>query len=519
MIGTIRTAPFFVLLLGPAVLSATADERPYRLEYSTYFGGSDWEHARDVVADAQGNVFMVGGTASRDFPTTPGAYDRTFNESGRATGKAGDCDVFVVKVSPQGKLLWSTLLGGPNYDRAYAVELDAEGNVCIAGRAGPGFPVTEGAFQTRYGGSGYNGFYGSQNGFVAKLSPDGSRLLWSSFVGVGELCRDLAIDADGDLYLPLGWNTRSHQVEAPAWFKTAFAEALQPKPAGGLDCGVVKIAGDGSRVRWATWLGGSDKDTQEASIRVGADKRPVILCNTKSKDMPTAGDGADRTPHGEEDGFLAKIEADGSALAYGTYLGGSKVEWAISTHNLALDPQGNACVAVWTASKGFPTTPGAWDRSHQGKGDIAVVKVGPDGAIAASTFLGGSAVENADGIEVDRQGRVFLAGETESSDFPVTAGAAQGAFGGNRDAFVVVLSSDLASLEYATLLGGPARDNGRSGCMGPDGSLYFTGATDGRGFPVKAPVQREFAGGGGGWGNGDCILGRFSLLQPSARSR
>lgn len=85
--------------------------------------------------------------------------------------------------------------------RAYGVEVDAKGNVYVAGRAGPGFPVTAGAFQTEYGGSRYNEFYGSQNGFVAKLSPDGGRLIWASYVGVGELCRDL--DADGDIYLPL----------------------------------------------------------------------------------------------------------------------------------------------------------------------------------------------------------------------------------------------------------------------------------------------------------------------------
>ena len=130
------------------------------------------------------------------------------------------------------------------------MEVDRNGDVCVAGRAGPGFPVSESAFQTEYGDSHYNRFYGSQNGFVANLSPDGERLIWTSYVGVGELCRDL--DADGDIYLPLGWNTRSGNVPPPLWLARSMETAFQKKPAGGLDCGVVKVAGDGSSVRWAT---------------------------------------------------------------------------------------------------------------------------------------------------------------------------------------------------------------------------------------------------------------------------
>ncbi|GAH24832.1 unnamed protein product, partial [marine sediment metagenome] len=229
-------------------------EEAYDLVFSTYLGGSKWEHARDVFADPADNVYVVGGTASRDFPTTPGVYDRTSNTGGKKIGPAGQCDAFVAKFSSEGTLIWSTFLGGPNYDRAYAVEVDAEGYVYVAGRAGPGFPVTPGAFQLQYGGSGYNGFYGDQNGFVAKLAPDGTRLIWSSYVGVGELCRDLAIDSDGDIYLPLGWNTQSARSKRPQWFETAFVNAFQKKPRGDLDCGVVKVLSDGSRVAWATWL-------------------------------------------------------------------------------------------------------------------------------------------------------------------------------------------------------------------------------------------------------------------------
>ncbi|MHC4179653.1 MAG: SBBP repeat-containing protein, partial [Planctomycetota bacterium] len=148
----------------PSLGVHAAEKDAYELAFSTYVGGKSWEHARDVCTDRDGNVYVVGGTASRDFPTTPGAYDRSFHAGGKQIGPAGLCDAFVMKFSPEGKLTWSTLLGGPNYDRAYAVEVDRKGDVYVAGRAGPGFPVSQRAFQTEYGGSRYNGFYGSQNG-------------------------------------------------------------------------------------------------------------------------------------------------------------------------------------------------------------------------------------------------------------------------------------------------------------------------------------------------------------------
>ena len=487
-----------------------ADGENYELVFSTYVGGTSWEHARDVCTDGDGNSYVVGGTASRDFPTTPGAYDREFHSAGKEIGAAGLCDAFIMKFSPDGKLIWSTLLGGPNYDRAYAVEVDRYGDVCVAGRAGPGFPVSEGAFQTEYGGSYYNRFYGSQNGFVAKLSPDGDRLIWSSYVGVGELCRDLDVDADGDIYLPLGWNTRSGNVPPPTWLARSMEHAFQKKPAGGLDCGVVKVAGDGSGVRWATWLGGSDKDTQEASIRVDAKKRVTILFNTKSNDMPTTEGVCSRKPLGGEDAYVAMLRDDGSSLVYGTYVGGKGEDWGISTHNLALDSTGNAYIAVSTTSPDFPTTPGAYSSRIAGANDIAIVKLSPTGVLLSSTFIGGSGQDGADGTYVDQSGNVFFVGQTSSTDFPTTSGAFQSNSGGDHDAVVVLLSADFSRLLYSTYMGGSAFDTGRSACLGPQGDLYLTGAANGPGWPVKNAIQPKFAGTNDGrWGNGDCILAKF----------
>jgi len=497
----------------PSVDALAGGEQSYELVFSTYAGGKNWEHARDVCADKDGNVYMVGGTSSPDFPTTPGAYDRTFHDGGKGTGAAGLCDAFVMEFSPEGKLIWSTLLGGPGYDRAYGVEVDAKGYVYVTGRCGPDFPVTPGAFQTKYRGRTVS-FYGSQNAFVAKLKPDGSGLVWSSYVGTCAGCRDLAIDADGNVYLPLAISPG--RGDTPDWYAKAFSKAFQAKPAGGLDVGVVKVHADGVRVLWATWLAGSGNESGMVSVRVDAQRNVCVVCGTQSKDMPTSDGAHDRTCNGKGGPYYGKLSTDGQRLLFGTYLGGSGTDIACNTHNLAVDAEGNVYGFICTNSADFPTTPGAFDRTYNGGGEVAVVKLSPTGALLASTFIGGKGEEGGDGIYVDKAGNVFFTGHTKSTDFPTTPGAFQAVHGGAGDAFVAVLSADFRRLLYSTYMGGKAGDVGRSACLGPDGSLCVTGSANGPGWPVRNAFQATFAGSNDPrWGNGDCILARF---RPTPRA-
>ena len=212
------------------------------LAFSTYLGGSGDDTIRDVATDSQGNIYLTGSTASRNFPTTPRSYDRRFN---------GWIDIFVAKLDPSGQLVWSTLLGGPGYDYALAIEVDLQGYVYIGGTAGPGAPVTPGAFQTSYNGYYTGKAYGDQNAFVAKLKPDGSGLVWASYFGATDLIRDLAIDQRGDVYVL----TNSQSVERGTWPASWFDHAFQRTRNGPSDAVVAKIRSDGSQVVWATYLG------------------------------------------------------------------------------------------------------------------------------------------------------------------------------------------------------------------------------------------------------------------------
>jgi hypothetical protein len=140
---------------GSASESASSEESEsnYDLEFSTFLGGSGQDQIRDVGTDSQGNIYLVGGTDSPSFPTTPGVYQRIHNPGKPDMNGTVPYDIFVTKLDPTGRVLWSTLVGGRNYDCAYAVDVDSQGYVYVAGRAGRGFPVTPGVFQTIFMGT------------------------------------------------------------------------------------------------------------------------------------------------------------------------------------------------------------------------------------------------------------------------------------------------------------------------------------------------------------------------------
>ena len=500
-----RVLPVFGTL---AILfqAACADQLlgQYELAFSTYLGGSQFEHIRDICADSDGNVYVTGGTTSPDFPTTEGVYQRRH---------AGMFDIFVTKLSPSGELVWSTLVGGSNYDRAYAIEVDSRGYVYVAGRGGRDAPITPGVVQPEFKGQWHGGPYQSDmNAYVFKLSPDGSRLVWATYFGTGEKFRDIDIDRDGNVYgvwhdPPHAKNPHRDRWRNESWFANAF----QKGPKGGEgDLGVVKISADGSRCLWATYLTGSGKETGAGSVRVASDGSVYAETWTFSDDMPTTDGAHDRTHNGGADYYVARLSSDGSKLIFGTYLGGSGQE-IHSTHNLAIDARGDAYVSVWTSSKDFPTTPGAFQRQYRGDySDWGVAKFSPTGALIASTLIGGNAGENPDGIYADDLGNVYLSGYTRSTDFPVTAGALQ-THGGQKAAFVV-LSADFRSLLYATYVGGTKRDDGRTGFLDERGNWYLAGETGSTDWPTKNAFQVTFSG------NGDAMVAKFAPGGTSLRA-
>ncbi len=496
-----------VMLLVPG--AATCFGQAYELVWSTYLGGSGREDtARAVTVDESGNIYVSGGTASPDFPTTQGAYSRVFRGGGRSVGSRGPMDVFVTKFDPRGGMLWSTLLGGPNYDRAYTVRVDKQGFVYVGGRAGEGFPTTPESIQPQFeGDSSPLGAYGKQDGFVTKLTPDGSRIVWSTYFGTpcGATVRDFDIDGAGNVYLVM------IQVRQPCRHVTRGS--FQDRMPGGLDSVIAKVSSDGRRVMWCSYLGGSGRDLAP-SLRVDHQGCPVVAGSTFSSDFPTIEGASQRRLRGEQDAFVAKFAADGSHLVYCTLLGGSEADGAAGKHGLALDGAGRACVVGFTSSPDFPTTAGAFQRRYAGAmtgdwrdtGDRFVAIVSAEGSRReAATLLGGGAGDGGEGIALDHAGRIVLGGMTYSTDFPTTPDAIQrvyrgaakphGPLWGGGDATVVVFAPDLGRTVYSTYLGGSGEDLFRACAVTPHGELVLVGSTTSHDWPVKSAMQPLPAGG------------------------
>jgi hypothetical protein len=241
-------------------------------------------------------------------------------------------------------------------------------------------------------------------------------------------------------------------------------------------------------VAWASFLGGSGEEGNTNSIMVDASGVYVAMY-TLSPDAPTPG-GFDHTLSGHSDIYLAKLSLNGSQLIYGTYIGGSGRE-DTETHQLGIDAQGNAYVAVPSSSSDFPTSTGSYQpRFGGGAHDVLVAKIGSTGRLAAATYVGGSGNDWAEGVDVDASGNLYFTGATDSPNFPTTGGQTAG---GSTDMIAVALSSDLAQLKFSRRLGGSGNERGRT--VAANGSVFFVGGqTDSPNWPVKLAVQPSLAG-------------------------
>lgn len=464
---------------------------------ATYLGGGDIDSVRDVAVDAQGYVYVVGGTASADFPATAGAYDTSFN---------GTNDVYVAKFTPDGSaLIFATYLGGPGYDRAYAIEVDGAGTIWVAGRADDGYPTTQGAVQESFGGDNNpSSKYGPQDGFVTKLSADGSTVLWSTFFGTddGSVLRDLAIDAAGNVYVA-GAPSKPHWAVTPGAFDPTFGGAGE-----GL---VAEIAANGGSVVWGSYFGGSNDDGGTPSLRVAPDGTVWVLGSSQSNDFPVTAGCYQANRGGLLDAVVLHVAVGGGSLLGATYFGGTGTEYS-ETHGIWVDANGEVVISGSTSSNNLPFVPATIPPPFQpnfggsgGAGSGAGTDYAHDGYVArlsadcktlrAFTYYGGSDGEGVEGVAVDLNDQVVFSGATYSDDLPLSGDGFQNVRAGGSDQFVVILSADLSTLVYSTLCGGDDDDEGRSFALAADGSLVGAGSADSNDWPTLQGAFQEGFGG------------------------
>jgi hypothetical protein len=451
------------------------------LAYSSYLGGSGQDTALGIAVDAAGDAYVTGVTLSTDFPSTPGASQPTLH---------GPSDAYVVKVNPTGTaLVFATYLGGSGPDGANAIAVDAAGNAYVTGQTGSGdFPTTPGAFQSINRGT------NSNKAFVTKLTPTGTALAYSTYLGgSGDFASTfgggIAVDAAGNAYVTGDTNAADFPT-TPGAFQTTNA-AVQ----GGATGFITKLNGTGTALIYSTFLGGTHGDAGE-SIAVDAAGNAYVTGVAGSTDFPTTPGAFQTTFRGPGgDGFVAKLNPTGTALAYSSYLSGGGA--GDIGKGIAVDAAGNAYVTGQTNSADFPTTPGAFQTTFRGGSDAFVVEVNPTGAaLVYATYLGGSGNQDGQGVALDSAGNAYVTGETSSADFPITPGAFQTTNRGIYNGYVAKLNPMGSALVYNTYLGGTGQDAGLGIAVDAAGNAYVTGDTNAADFPTTPGAFQTTHGGG-----------------------
>ena len=423
-----------------------------------------------IAEDASGNTYIAGTTVSATIPTTPGAFQtrsKVASMCGIVFSIPVFCnDSFVIKLDPNGKVVLATYLGGNGDTSAQSIAVDRQGNIYVAGTTSPPgggkneFPVTPGAAFPDPGTDPST----SRSGFIAKLNPFGSQLVYGTFLP-GTFISALALDPDENVYVT--------GTGSPLSFP-ATSGAFQVSPKGGsTPPGVVaKLNASGSALVYATYLSGSgvpgSGGDNPDSIAVDAVGNAFVAGWTRSSDFPvTPGAFQTHIPAGtERNGFVTELNQYGNALIYSTFLGPTN-GYGIA---IRLDDNGTAFVAGATNSTTFPTTEGAMPVSG-GPATGFLTRISADGSsLIYSTFLPTFNFPTAT-LDVDKAGNAVIAGATGNPRLEVGVGAFQSQYAGGASDIYIAKFTPEGKITASTYLGGAQDDYASALAFGPNGSI------------------------------------------------
>ena len=371
---------------------------------------------------------------------------------------------------PEGPL-YSTYLGGTGDDIGYGIAADDSGAVYVVGETNSiDFPLSGGAFL--YG--------GDKDVFVTKL--EGNSLVYSTYMGGSGEDRafGIALSASGEAHL-VGSTTSSN-------FPTQ--DAAYSSPRGLHDAFMTTLNSSGNGLEYSTYIGGTSYDLgyDLALDNAGA---VYITGMTASSNFPRSPGVVDNLFVGIQEAFVVKLDplqAGLASIVYSTLLGGGASDQG---HTIAVDPSaGTAFVAGQTNSSNFPlfnpiqpNRAGSWDAF------VAALNPGAS-ALLFSTYLGGSGADcelpgdfRECDIDLGDDGSVYVAGSSQSTNFPITIGMADL---GDVDTFVVKLDPDGGGPAYSTLIGGSSGDYGFAIVAGANGYAHVVGETHSSDFPTSS---------------------------------
>ena len=479
------------------------------LEWSTFIGGNSGEafDSNGMAVDEIGAVYMLSRVFANT-PTTPGSYQEEV---------AGEYDAWVGKLSPDGTtLLWATQVGGTlTDDPEGGIAVDQDGSVVVAGSTWSlDFPTTPGSLQTVHG----SPVEGSDI-FVARLHPTGSSLVWSTLFGVDnfEHAQRMALFPSGDVLI--GGSAGS----------TIFVPPVQATPGAYdriYDSGdkiVLRISADGESLAFLTYF-------RIQTIRgLAVDSNSNIYLGSAwgtGVPIPPTTPGAMKesvAPTDTGDAYVAKLDAIGTQLLWGTFLGGDEQHEGIKA--LAVDASFAVYVTGETNSDDFPVTEGAFQTTLVGNNDGFVAKLLPDASdLAWATFLGswcgggtGCGVFVMYGLAVDGAGCVFASGVSNEFFFTTTPDAFQPNYLGvhpSSDAIFAKLDPFGERLDYGTWFGGSSGEGKPAVKLTTSGAAYLGLETKSTSLPVTSGSYDTTFG-----GSADLAVAKFSFPPPTGKIR
>lgn len=437
---------------------------------------------RDVHTDCKGYIVYVGGTSSSAFAISPNTISTSYN--------GGNSDVFIVKIDSTGLPVWSTLLGGNLYDRAYAIEIDSAGFIYVAGRAGTGLITTTCALQTNFAGdNNANPAYGIQDGFITKITPDGSTVVWCTYVGCDGrgFVRDIDLDSKGNIWVGIS--------NASPNFPHITSNAVQPTATATMNPALIKLSSNGETLLYGTFLSdGVASSAGPTTVRVDKNDNVYFLSHASANNIPVTQDVFQPNPAGKIDFVVSKFDSGGNLL-FCSFLGGPGDE-EVETHSLEIDTAGNPIVAAYTFGSGYPIVGNVVQSSFGGVRDGVITKIAANGsAILASTYLGGTQLDELQGIGIDANNYIYVTGRTASANFPVTKNTAyQSNLGGAHDGHISVLSPDLTAVLYSTFVGGIGNEDLRTCHVDEYGKIHSGGNTASANFPILNAFNASLTG-------------------------
>jgi hypothetical protein len=463
-------------------------------DFMSVFGGVGVDWGYSMVVDSLGNTYVSGFTQSPDFPVSVNAYNTVKSSLAR--------DVFLAKLSPDGStLLFATFIGGTDDifmgGSTPHLAIDSQNNPIV------GYSTIATDFSTTASAINHSS-NGARDIIIAKLSSDGSDLLYGSYYGGSErdMIHDIVVDSEDNIYFS-GW---TFSPDLPV-SKGSYS--------GGADVFAAKISADGSNLEYSVYYGGSGNDLIPELVLDS--KKNVWIAGVTSSitDLPLTSDALNSTfnggtgfvfehlePGGGElsgrDLYIAQLSTDGSLL-YSSYLGGTRSEVVLG---FAIDSNDNIVVGGSTSSTDFPITSNAYSSIHSGMhgvlGEIFVTKIAADGSdIIYSTFFGGNRNDILRDLIVDSKDNIILVGaiidmEVGSSVFPLTTDAVDTSDGGD-EGFFSVLAADGSDLVYSTYIGGSGNDQIWAVRADQNDSIYLAGYSQSSksSLPFESPVLEE----------------------------